>query len=81
MKDKLVAVFLKHDPMQLGVIENNLLDEYDAEVELVLENIENLERKDKKEVEDLLEFVFVEMFEEAPVFADEFINEVLEAIS
>lgn len=81
MKEKLVAVFLKNDPMQLGAIENNLLDEYDSEVELVLANIENLERKDKKEVEELLEFVFVEMFEEAPVFADEFINEVLEAIS
>lgn len=74
MIEKLREVFFKHDPMSLGVKENNLLDEYDAEIELIEENKAAVENEE--EVIELLEFVFLEMFEMVPEFSDEFIADV-----
>lgn len=73
MHNDLVKVFHEHDPMELGVKENNLLDEYDSEIELLIENIENIEDGN---VRELLEFVFDEMFGMVPELSEEFVSEV-----
>lgn len=73
MYNDLVKVFYEHDPMDLGVKENNLLDEYDSEIELLIINIENIEDGNVREV---LEFVFDEMFGMIPELSEEFITEV-----
>lgn len=74
MIEKLRAVFFEHDPMALGVKENNLLDEYDAEIELLEAN--KAEVENEEELIELLEFVFIEMFEMAPEFSESFIADV-----
>ena len=73
MQNDLVKVFHEHDPMELGVKENNLLDEYDSEIELLIENIENIEDGN---VRELLEFVFDEMFGMVPELSEAFVSEV-----
>lgn len=73
MQNDLVKVFYEHDPMQIGVKENNLLDEYDSEIELIIENIENIEDEN---VRELLEFVFEEMFGMIPELSESFVSEV-----
>ena len=73
MQNDLVKVFYEHDPMQIGVKENNLLDEYDSEIELIIENIENIEDEN---VRELLEFVFEEMFGMIPELSEAFVSSV-----
>lgn len=73
MQNDLVKVFHEHDPMELGVKENNLLDEYDSEIELLIENIENIEDGN---VRELLEFIFDEMFGTVPELSEAFVSEV-----
>jgi hypothetical protein len=73
MQNDLVKVFHEHDPMELGVKENNLLDEYDSEIELLIENIENIEDGN---VRELLEFIFDEMFGMVPELSEAFVSEV-----
>lgn len=73
MQNDLVKVFYEHDPMELGVKENNLLDEYDSEIELLIENIENIEDGN---VRELLEFIFDEMFGMVPELSEAFVSEV-----
>ena len=73
MQNDLVKVFYEHDPMELSVKENNLLDEYDSEIELLIENIENIEDGN---VRELLEFVFDEMFGMVPELSEAFVSEV-----
>ena len=73
MQNDLVKVFREHDPMELGVKENNLLDEYDSEIELLIENIENIEDGN---VRELLEFIFDEMFGMVPELSEAFVSEV-----
>ena len=73
MQNDLVKVFHEHDPMELSVKENNLLDEYDSEIELLIENIENIEDGN---VRELLEFIFDEMFGMVPDLSEAFVSEV-----
>ena len=73
MQNDLVKVFYEHDPMELSVKENNLLDEYDSEIELLIENIENIEDGN---VRELLEFIFDEMFGMVPKLSEAFVSEV-----
>ena len=73
MQNDLVKVFHEHDPMELSVKENNLLDEYDSEIELLIENIENIEDGN---VRELLEFIFDEMFRMVPELSEAFVSEV-----
>lgn len=73
MQNDLVKVFHDHDPMELSVKENNLLDEYDSEIELLIENIENIEDGN---VRELLEFIFDEMFGMVPELSEAFVSEV-----
>ena len=73
MQNELVKVFYEHDPMELSVKENNLLDEYDSEIELLIENIENIEDGN---VRELLEFIFDEMFGMVPELSEAFVSEV-----
>jgi hypothetical protein len=73
MQNDLVKVFHEHDPMELSVKENNLLDEYDSEIELLIENIENIEDGN---VRELLEFIFDEMFGMVPELSEAFVSEV-----
>ena len=73
MQNDLVKVFHEHDPMELSVKENNLLDEYDSEIELLIENIENIEDGN---VRELLEFIFEEMFGMVPELSEAFVSEV-----
>jgi hypothetical protein len=73
MQNDLVKVFYEHDPMELSVKENNLLDEYDSEIELLIENIENIEDGN---VRELLEFIFDEMFGMVPELSEAFVSEV-----
>lgn len=77
MQQALVKVFYEHDPMDLGVKENNLLDEYDSEIELLIENIENIENGN---VRELVEFIFEEMFGYTPELNENFILEVKKII-
>lgn len=83
MKDekfnKLRDIFFESDPMQLGVVENNLIDEYDAEIELILANQENME-KDRNGVIELIEFVIDEMFDTWVELDAGFIDNVAEVL-
>lgn len=83
MKDekfnKLRDIFFESDPMQLGVVENKLIDEYDAEIELILANQENM-NKDREGVIELIEFVIDEMFDTWIELDAGFIDNVAEVL-
>lgn len=78
---KFREVFAKYDVAGIGVIENNLPDEYDIEIELLIENIPNMEMSVNGTYE-LLEFIFNESFAPTMVMIpEEFAKEIYEIVN
>lgn len=74
--EELRSIFLKHDPAGINPLENNLIDEYDSEIELFLENVDSM-TKNNNGVEELLDYVFEEMFGSyVVVLKKEFVQDV-----
>lgn len=75
--DELRNIFLKHDPANVNALENNLMDEYDSEVELFIENIDAM-TKNVDGVKELLDYVFTEMFGDYVIdIKEDFIQDVV----
>ena len=52
-----------HDLMKIGTVENSLYDEYDAEAEQILHNIEAGEVNSREDMKECVIFVFSHYFE------------------
>lgn len=82
MKDRkakyiaLQNIFFNFDPMDIGVKENNLKDEYDAEISCLLETMVEEPIENAEDLKDCLTFIFEEMFGLEPDFEEEFLAEV-----
>lgn len=79
--EKVEQAFFNHDPMDIGVKENELYDEYEAEVEMLMDNHEISEFSSKEELLETLNDIFEEMFDIVPEFTNEFILDLCDAFS
>lgn len=82
-KEKHIAlqtVFFNFDPMEIGVKENNIKDEYDTEISCLLETMSHGQLDSVDDLKDCLDFIFEEMFGMEVDLEESFISEVAKVL-
>lgn len=76
---ELRKVFFNHDPAAIGVKENNLEDEYDSEIELIIENLSAMD-KNLDGVKELVSFVMDEFFDGMVAPSPELVEDISKVV-
>lgn len=78
---QIAEILYKKDPVDIGTVENNLVDEYYDEADAIAYNFELGNIKSKDDLRECFKDVFIEFFSFEVEISDEIINAVYELLN